>query len=138
MIRKFYDYEGLNTGGESFSIADYNKRCAEFLGYKKDTVDGRDVVRIPNKTWSVWSNRFQDYIEDDWYALYEPSFRSLEFHSDWNWIMEVVEAIEKKAWVNIKGCAVDISTIVNLNAPTKKEAVVQAIDRFLIWYNENK
>ena len=52
--------------------------------------------------------------------------------------MEVVEAIEKKAWVNIKGCAVDISTIVNLNAPTKKEAVVQAINQFLIWYEQNK
>lgn len=62
-----------------------------------------------------------------------------DFHSDWNWIMEVVEAIEKKAaWVSIKGCAVDISTIANLNAPTKKEAVVQAINQFLIWYEQNK
>lgn len=61
-----------------------------------------------------------------------------DFHSDWNWIMEVVEVIEKKAWVNIKGCAVDISTIVNLNAPTKKEAVVEAINQFLIWYEQNK
>lgn len=80
-------------------ILDYNKRCAELLGWENDT-----------------------------------SLLNLRFHSDWNWIMEVVDAIEKVAWVNIKGCAVDISTIVNLNAPTKKEAVVQAINQFLIWH----
>lgn len=128
-------------------ILDYNKRCSEFLGYKKDTVNGRDVVRIPNKTWSEWSHRLQDYIEDDWYALYEPSFHSLQFHLDWNWTMEVVEAIEKLGyWVCIQNTYIgfgnknDENTFLNYSfssfKTTKKEAVLQAINQFLIWYNK--
>lgn len=94
-------------------ILEYNKLCAEFLGEEMTT-----------------------YFVETQMDLIGSS--ELHFHSDWNWIMEVVEAIEKKSWVNIKGCAVDISTIANLNAPTKKEAVVQAINQFLIWYEQNK
>lgn len=91
-------------------ILDYNKRCADFLGVK---------------------------LHESQLTMPHPHFTG--YHSDWNWIMGVVEAIEKKvAWVNIKGCAVDISTIANTSAPSKKEAVVEAIDQFLIWYNENK
>lgn len=95
-------------------ILQYNKRCAEFLGMDNDAFL---LAKQIEKNTGICH---------------------LKFHSDWNWIMEVVEAIEKKAWVNIKGCAVDISTIANLNAPTKKEAVVEAINQFLIWYEQNK
>lgn len=103
-------------------ILKYNKRCAEFLGWK--IVDGI-ITLIPEES------EFQHEV-----GYSANGF--LKFHSDWNWIMEVVDAIEKKvAWVNIKGCAVDISSISNVNAKTKKEAVVQAINQFLIWYNEN-
>lgn len=103
-------------------ILQYNKRCAEFLGGVYDSDMTRYWFHLPVK----------------WDGLFAPTTEELKFYSDWNWIMAVVEAIEKKAWVNIKGCAVDISTIVNLNAPTKKEAVVEAINQFLIWYEQNK
>ena len=136
-------------------IIDYNKRCSEFLGYKNDTVNGRSVVRIPDKPWTEWSNRFQEYVEDNWYALYEPSFHPLRFHSDWNWIHELVEAIEKleyestkvldefriesfqvvvRAWITPEH---KLYNIIPCEPKTKKEAVVQAIDSFLKFYNKN-
>lgn len=111
-------------------ILGYNKRCAEFLGAEPIS---------PKTKYSYF-----DFGEDwntDFPFLFQQTVHSnmLKFHSDWNWIMDVVEAIENKvAWVNIKGCAVDISTIANTSASSKKEAVVEAINKFLIWYNENK
>jgi hypothetical protein len=95
-------------------LLEYNKRCAEFLNLHRD----EEVVI---------------------YNMHSYCYDLLKFDSDWNWIMDVVEAIEKNcAWVKIRGQAVDISTIANTVAPTKKEAVVQAINQFLIWYEQNK
>lgn len=100
-------------------ILDYNKKCAEFLGY----------IYYPD--WDLF--RLGHDVNNSPVKQYKPN--NLKFHSDWNWIMEVVEAIEKShAWVKIRGQAVDISTIANTCASTKKEAVVQAIYRFLIWH----
>ena len=122
-------------------ILDYNKLCAEFLGselkndgqYNYWTYDhlGFNLMKISGSAWI--SGNF-------------------EFHSDWNWIMEVVEAIEKldDFYVQIEenACYIyDISKFdneqtnafikVDINTTSKKEAVVQAINQFLIWYNEN-
>lgn len=107
-------------------ILDYNKRCAEFLGVKKSQYNEYEMYG------------FISCIEDGENEQHFFKPEDMKFHSDWNWIMELVEAIEKKVWINIKGCAVDISTIVNLNAPAKKQAVVQASDKFLIWYAAQK
>lgn len=104
----------------------YNKRCVDLLPFN---------YRNQSKYWIIYKYNDNSFFGKNRRYL---AVNNLKFHSDWNWIMEVVEAIEKKAWVNIKGCAVDISTIVNLNAPTKKEAVVEAINQFLIWYEQNK
>ena len=100
-------------------ILQYNKRCAEFLGFKYH--EGSEYW-----TTMLWGG-----------AGF--TLRKMKFDSDWNWIMAVVEAIENRtAYVNIKGCAVDISTIANTSAPSKKESVVEAINQFLIWYEQNK
>jgi hypothetical protein len=67
-------------------------------------------------------------------------FHISDFHYDENWIeiMDVVEKIEKNyAWVNIKGCAVDITNKISVSKPTKKEAVVQAIWEFFNIYCQN-
>ncbi len=63
----------------------------------------------------------------------------LKFHSDWNWLIEAVEFVEKNhAWVNIKGCLVDITKDYSVSAPSKKEAVFLAVSDFAKLYNENK
>ena len=118
-------------------ILDYNKKCVELLGWRKTH---------PNiKNWHI-------YIT----PIGSISYDKMLFHSDWNWIMEVVEAIEKlkfrfEIWkledanlhrVDILKMGWDSTSVFDakdgwskLTYPSKKEAVVQAINQFLIWYN---
>ena len=71
----------------------------------------------------------------------------MRFHSDWNWIMEVVEAIEKLGYYTKNECIRNVNyfniyelknneeTFYGSGNNSKKEAVVQAIYQFLKWYN---
>jgi len=100
-------------------ILKYNKRCSEFLNLNMD----EEVVI---------------------YNMASYPYDYLKFHSDWNWIMEVVEAIEKSGYeIDIFSNCVEICDTPDENyiteaiGKTKKEAVVNAINQFLIWYNEN-
>ena len=70
-------------------IFDYNKRCAEFLG--KEYNDNRIVTPYShfsgqNPTGKVWEE--------------------CKFHSDWNWIMEVVEAIDGNVKISKGHCRI--------------------------------
>lgn len=117
---------------KQFNKEEYNKLCAEFMGYKLITPEMR---KNPTE-WvsSYWEN--PEFNGSSKGVLCSES--GLEYHINWNRIMEVVEKIEKTyAWVQIKGCHV-LSASIDVNAPTKKEAVVQAIWEFLLWYNEQK
>ena len=97
-------------------ILQYNKRCAEFLGWDY------------NKFMDRWNE------EDFQHEYFNTNSIDLKFDSDWNWIMDVVEAIVM--YYKDK----EIPQIHLLNQPifTPKEAVVQAINQFLIWYKQNK
>lgn len=134
-------------------IIEYNKRCAEFLGWKYFSFEQVRGTRV----MVGWEDVF-----------YKGKTEELKFHSDWNWIMEVVEAIEN---INRKSILhyneikifrnhIDVSYDISLTKrytfsddyseqalsegrlakiehfKTKKEAVVQAINQFLIWYNK--
>ena len=123
-------------------ILDYNKLCAEFLGYGTIGIGKNMVIMFPDVK-----------IEGAGYISNNRSIQDLHYHSDWNWIHEVVEAIEKlNMQVSIidEECAIIdtkkaeaeenlfmIKPIAFGEGKTKKEAVVQAINQFLIWYNEN-
>jgi hypothetical protein len=118
-------------------ILDYNRRCADFLGWE---------ITGPGFPAGYWNDK--DFIQ----------FHELKFHSDWNWIHEVIEAIEKLEFrfeiaynqVDLECMRPDLNRFsyhINLHdcegygndlQLTKKEAVVKAINQFLIWYNENK
>jgi hypothetical protein len=88
---------------------------------------------------------------------------NLLFHSDWNWLLEAVEAIEKQKYVFNINTSPTISekwichriiikkhsqvfsndSIVEYNSDysnneSKKEAVVKAINQFLIYLEKNK
>lgn len=117
-------------------ILEYNKRCAEFLGGSL--------------------HKMQPPLNPQWFDL--PFSKRgipeglLKFHSDWNWIMEVVETIENKLndsfnvdIVNKNQCEIvrnGEEFICGAGFDTinhrKKEAVVDAINQFLIWYEQNK
>ena len=102
-------------------ILEYSKRCAEFLSF--EISENKECFKLPNK--------------NGWIILDI-------FHSDWNWIHEVVEAIEGMGNdITIYHSHVILSysegeVIEVIECKTKKEAVVQAINQFLIWNNENK
>lgn len=124
---------------KTFNKEEYNRLCAEFLGWEKH------------------------HTLEDFYSIPQhlkisklPSFRRVEkmvFDSDWNWIMEVVEKIESLNYENsiiLQECSIidtkaaeaepnpfDIRPIAFGEEKTKKEAVVQAIWQFLNWHYDN-
>lgn len=117
-------------------ILEYNKLCAEFLGWKNLNDDS-----------------FPEYIDVncDFFKL-----KDLKFHSDWNWIHEVLKKITtiQYHWelINFHGtfeekncmkCEIfslrpyESNNEFSYKSSDEKEAVIQAINQFLIWYNEN-
>jgi hypothetical protein len=92
---------------------------------------------------------YQGWYKDSSFTDRICSFDGLKFHSDWNWLMEVVEKIE-----DLKHCQIDISlnwcrigykdTLFNYDSRnhfkdiTKIESVYNACVEFIKWYNENK
>lgn len=115
-------------------ILEYNKRCVEFLGWRKTH---------PNiKNWHI-------YIT----LIGSISYDKMLFHSDWNWIMEVVEKIQTLdklggiVMIQQGRCRItsrmagdntvyaDVSYYYLHGMRKQKEAVVQAIHQYLIWYN---
>lgn len=126
-------------------INDYNRMCAEFLGWRNLNDDS-----------------FPEFITPmgDFYPA-----KNMEFHSDWNWIHEIIDAIEKlktetstfefhiqpksvlikeeRNYSFEKGDGGKTSQPLKFNdsvwvtGKTKKEAVIQAINSFLKWYEQN-
>jgi len=121
-------------------ILEYNKRCAEFLGYINLTPDDKDFD-------------FYEKLDGVLGKMLEP--KSMKFHSDWNWIMEVVEKIQTLdklggiVMIQQGRCKItsrmagdnsvyaDVSHYYLHGMKKQKEAVVQAINQFLIWYNDS-
>lgn len=143
-------------------ILEYNKRCAEFLTISEEIEN--ELIAYPEQQYSpLCSYANAAYVTDKEDNPENTVWNYCKFHSDWNWIMEVVEAIEKLSYqVDITGNEVGINsnimsmrnittggtmnsynekyypTIISVTEEeySKKEAVVQAINQFLIWYNE--
>jgi hypothetical protein len=127
-------------------ILEYNKRCAEFLGaiYSEDAQAWGfgNAKYIGSKM--LYGVMYHDVIEAERFE------KQLKFDSDWNWIMEVVEAIQKIIIIEdddefciefYEGLPGDPKTFVTvgeieISNKNPKEAVVQAIDQFLIRYND--
>jgi hypothetical protein len=115
---------------KDFNKEKYNKLCADFLGCSQ-------------RKFGFWNGEGK-LIQSKSLLLTS----DLRFHSDWNWIMEVVEKIETlfDGFVLFKiedeSCFVAVTGVQNYNnyttMATKKEVVVQAIWEFLNWYNINK
>ena len=109
-----------------------NKNIAEFMGCDFTQIGKRILV---SPTSSLIGTNYID---------------KLLYHSDWNWLMEVVEKIESfedenrcaKYNVNITQNFVDIYDnensieIVGLNTDIKIQAVYNACVEFIKWYNQ--
>ncbi len=128
------------------NVLQYNTMCAEVVGLKRGWwISQEKPLTDDKKQW--WDINGKTFLGTKVY--YD---KDLKFHSDWNWIMEVVEAIEKLGFNTDFYSPIQYSTDnfheFNIwNKPTsdiqgrskiKKEAVVQAINQFLISYKQNK
>lgn len=101
-------------------IIEYNKRCSEFLGFK---------YRNHAKFWGIYPLDNNSYLRQLGYVRMD----NLKFHSDWNWIMEVLIKIKPLV------CEAEFTHRVGLSLrELQKEKVIEGINQFLIWYNENK
>ena len=127
------------------NILEYNKRCAEFLG-----------ARFFNATKDYELYGVLECIGDGENEERFFTIQNMKFHSDWNWIMEIVTKIQSlavvhdntrtydsvfKEWICTFSPSFkthDFGYIEGKSKASEKEAVVQAIDEFLIWMNENK
>jgi len=100
---------------KEFNLEEYNKMCSEFL---------------------EWEFQHGYYNPDH---LHEYSFKTtedLKFHSDWNWIMEVVEKIKTLPYEEVESQEYD--DLSHLFITSSKKRVVNLIWHFLNWYKENK
>ena len=115
------------------NIIENNKIIAEFLDWEFD--DLSETFETP----------FLKLVEpqafgDEQFSCKLQDFE-LEFHSDWNWLMEVVEKIESLGYrIEIVKhiCRIYLSNketiIISENTP-KIEAVYNAVVEFIKWYN---
>lgn len=121
-------------------ILEYNKRCAEFLGGENHPYL-IPYIPEPDDMWFSDDGKYPMLQNPNGNSMWK--LHELKFHSDWNWIMEVVEAIDKiqHTQVDILGKYCRISSkgidFKGSSKEDKKEAVVQAINQFLIWYKNN-
>jgi len=127
----------MNTNNNT---VENNKLIAEFLGkrtlngFLERYVETSENIRFPNGDlicgWQV-----------------EAHESKVNFHTDWNWLMEVVEKIEdlnysieiNKQEENDYQClVVKKNILIQEFSNTKIEATYKACILFIKWYNENK
>lgn len=112
-----------------------NKLIAEFMGFVESPTT--------NKYWTKRSS--------EGFGIGE--LVDLKFHTDWNWLMEVVEKIESLTDINSNGCFMLLESI-GFNAKfifddgtrilkdskgeTKFGAVYNACVEFIKWYNNGR
>ena len=122
-------------------ILEYNERCLKILPFK---------YKNQSKYWVIYRYDDNSFFGKNRRYL---AVNSLKFHSDWNWIMEVVEKIQTLdklggiVMIQQGRCRItsrmagdntvyaDVSYYYLHGMRKQKEAVVQAINQFLIWYN---
>ena len=118
-----------------------NKLIAEFMGWTTKSryhhIKQRKVLE-----WIVPENSNNIYYEfnDGYLECFEE-----RFHESWDWLIPVVEKIEKEYEVSIIDNECEICTtgykikvLVSVVSNSKIEAVYKAVIKFIEWYNENK
>ena len=125
------------------NIIENNKIIAEFLDWEFD--DLSETFETP----------FLKLVEpqafgDEQFSCKLQDFE-LEFHSDWNWLMSVVEKIEnlqdenncaiynvqiEQSFTEIIDNHTSETIIYDIDADSKIEAVYNTVIEFIKWYNE--
>lgn len=108
-----------------------NRLIAEFMGFEMT----HKINYIPSKYPDCIKNHEHLKVDNE---------DNLPFHSDWNWLMLVVEKIESighKVVITNHICRIEIllmdDIVVSEDMP-KIKAVYNACILFIKWYNKNK
>lgn len=130
-----------------------NKLIAEFLGFKST---GKCIISETGKYYDyhahpklscIKEQEIQIESENGW-GLVEQDFlfiEDLKFHSDWNWLMEVVGKLESlddqiNFFISGKNCTIEICDIdfkISTESETTILAVYSAVVKFINWHNLN-
>lgn len=119
-------------------IIEGNRLIAEFVDYEKESFEDEPIRYyvhnhlICTEDINPWESSSEDW--NSWLTTEE-----MKFHSSWDWLMPVVEKIEKTGhMVNIceDRCSIDVE--IDEFGTTKIEAVWLAVVEFIKWYNQKK
>ncbi len=116
-------------------IIDNNRVIAEFMGWLAgESASYFEHINLPEK--------FRVYSHVNF--ITQSNYHRLKFHSDWSWLMPVVEKIESLSWeVAIRStyCHINRGTVKDFGytyGKTKIESVYSAVITFINWYNSHK
>ncbi len=125
-----------------FNKQEYNRLCAEFLGFTK-TAEDEDFCFYRHHGIFLGLDYNNKPIHK---TLIETNFASL-FTEDWNCIMEIYNKVRHKDSIirlPMNGVADSVAPYLNESGKITrhlikgdKQAVVEAIWQFLNWYKEN-
>jgi hypothetical protein len=103
-----------------------NKLIAEFLGYVNTTPNDKDFSIYEGNTLNIKGN-----VKN----LIEPM--SMEFHSDWNWLMEVVAKIRDYKQVKVwdTTALTLMNEIIHVAGRARLSATYNACINFIKWHN---
>jgi cytochrome oxidase Cu insertion factor (SCO1/SenC/PrrC family) len=126
-----------------------NKLIAEFMGYEECPMK---LYRMDDKFQSV--KIYSEYQDEDEYNTISAGARiikftpeQMEFHTSWDWLMPVVESIERLGYeffivedrVKVShNTDHSIETIIDLTSRSKLNATYNAVVEFINEYNKNK
>jgi hypothetical protein len=118
-------------------ILEFNKKCAKFIGATPQSLypENKDL----EQDGIHW--KFPNGIKLGMWQNYTTA--NMKFHSDWNWIHEVMQVIfQTVSFKTVDECTEEewYATIgvTRLHMIAHKEAAVEVIRRFLDWYYESK
>lgn len=115
-----------------FRVMEDNKLIAEFMGWTERT--------DPTERW------FGCFKTQDGVIHKNTPLDPLLFHSDWNWLMDVVDKIEslnfsvemnRQEEGDYQCLIVKKEIIVQTFSSNKMESVYQAVVKFIKWYEQN-
>ena len=121
-----------------------NKLIAEFMGFKKAIVRNTKGISydydLPNNFELI--KETETTIESEWCEiLLEQDYcmiEDLKFHSDWNWLIQVVDKIYEMDLYYDRYIDYNSSMISNgkINLGTRINRVYEQVVEFIKWYNE--
>lgn len=125
---------GRNTMRNSINTAMRQRNLSEYLKDKKVMTTIKNGVQENNKIIAEFMGceiGFADTSEPCIMGK-QNAWTPLKYHSDWNWLMEVVEKIKSLV------CESEFTNRIGLKLNNlNKDAVYNACVEFIKWYNQN-